>query len=150
MALKHGTLLRSHAVALEIFERTILRKIFSPVCVSDNFSSRTNKELLDIQNDLNVVQCINIQCLSWLGHIVRMEENAPAREILNGRIGGHRQRGRPCLCWNLFHCSVSTNGAGVLVVEEPNRKCLKQSEIELTDCEGHIEIYGYLLTVKEF
>ena len=30
-------------------------------------------------DDVDIVQRITMQCLHWLGHIIRMDENAPAR-----------------------------------------------------------------------
>ena len=44
-------------------------------------------------NDINVVQLINIQRLRWLGHVVRMEDDVPARRVFDAGIGGSRRRG---------------------------------------------------------
>ena len=50
-------------------------------------------------NDMDVVQRINIQLLRWLGHIVRMKEDAPARRVFDAGICGSRRRGLPCIRW---------------------------------------------------
>ena len=85
------------AAALRVFERKVLRKIFGPVRVGDDFRIRFNSELYELLNDMDVVQCINIQRLRWLDHVVRMEEDAPARRVFDAEICGSRRRGRPCI-----------------------------------------------------
>ena len=63
--------------------------------VGDDFRIRFNSELYELLNDMDVVQHINIQRLRWLGHVVRMEEDAPARRVFDAGICGSRRRGRP-------------------------------------------------------
>ena len=82
-----------HRAALRVFERKVLRKIFGPGRVGDDFRIRFNSELYELLNDMDIVQRINIQRLRWLGHVVRMEKNAPAG------ICGSRRRGPPCIRW---------------------------------------------------
>ena len=48
--------------------------------VGDDFCIRFSSELYELLNDMDVVQRINIQRLRWLGHVVRMEEDAPGRD----------------------------------------------------------------------
>ena len=57
------------------------------------------RELYERLNDIDVVQRINIQRLRWLGHVVRMEEDATARREFDAAICGRRCRGRPCIRW---------------------------------------------------
>ena len=73
------TLLSTDAAALKVFERKVQRKIFGPV--RDDFRIRFNSELYELLNDMDVVQRIKIQQLRWLGQVVRMEEDAPARRV---------------------------------------------------------------------
>ena len=91
------TLLNTYAAALRVLERKVLRKIIGPLRVGDNFRIRYNSELCELLNDLDVVQCINIQWLRWLGHVVRMEGDAPARRVFAAGICGSRRRERPCI-----------------------------------------------------
>ena len=93
------TLLRTDAAALRVFEGKVLRKIIGPVRIGDDFRIRFNSELYELLNDMDVVQLINIQRLCWLGHVVRMEEDAPARRVFDAGIYGSRRRGRPCIRW---------------------------------------------------
>ena len=93
------TLLSTDATVLRGFERKVLRTIFGPVQVGDGFRIRFNSELYKLLNDLDVEHRINIQRLSWLGHVVRMEENASAIRIFDEGIFGSRRRGRPCMRW---------------------------------------------------
>ena len=81
------------------FERKVLRKIFGPVRIDNNFHIRLNRELYKNLNDMDAVQCINIQRLSWLDHVIRMEEDAPARRVLDAGVCEIWQSGRSCLRW---------------------------------------------------
>ena len=49
--------------------------------------------------DMDVVQRINIQRLRGLGHVLRMQEDAPARRVFDAWIYGSRRKGRPCIGW---------------------------------------------------
>ena len=57
-------LLSTDAVALRIFERKVVIKIFNPVRVGDDFLIWFNNELYELFKDIDVVQCINIQCIN--------------------------------------------------------------------------------------
>ena len=82
------TLLSTDAAALRVFERKVLRNIFGPVRVGVNFRIRLNSELY---------KRIKIQRQSWLGHVVRMEEDASARRVFNAGICRSWRIGRPCI-----------------------------------------------------
>ena len=75
------TVLSTDAVALRVFERKVLSKIFGSVLVGDDFRIRFNNELYELLNDIDFVQSTNIQRLSWIGHDVRMGEDVPARRM---------------------------------------------------------------------
>ena len=90
---KACTLLSTDAAALRVFERKVVHKIFGPVRVGNDFRIRFNSELYELLNDIDVVQRINIQRLRWFGHVVRMEEYAPARRLFDAGIYGSRRRG---------------------------------------------------------
>lgn len=65
---------RSQAVALEVFNKKILSKIFDSIQVGDKLRIRMNKELYDLLNDVNRFQRINIPRLCLLDHFVWMEK----------------------------------------------------------------------------
>ena len=56
--------------------------------IGNDFRLRYNSELYELLNDMNVVQRINIQRLHWLRHVVRMEEDAPARRVFDAVVYG--------------------------------------------------------------
>ena len=60
-------LLNTDAAALRVFERKVLRSIFGPVQVGDNFSIRSNRELYELLNEIDVVSGLISR---WLGHVV--------------------------------------------------------------------------------
>ena len=59
--------------------------------VGDDFRIRSSSELYELLNGIDVEQRINIQLLRWLGHVVRMEKDAPARRVFDAGICGSRR-----------------------------------------------------------
>ena len=59
----------------------VLRKIFCPARVGDDYRFRTNRVLYELFTDMNVAKRINNQRFRWLGHVVRMDEDAPPRRV---------------------------------------------------------------------
>ena len=57
------TPLSTDAAALMVNERKVLRKIFGPVRVCDDIRNRSNIELYEFLNDIDVAQRTNIQRL---------------------------------------------------------------------------------------
>ncbi|XP_070137322.1 uncharacterized protein [Drosophila bipectinata] len=89
------TVTQSDAAALGVFERKILRKIFGPICVDDVYRIRYNHELYELYGDVDVASRVKSRRLRWLGHVARMDEDAPARKVFDAVIVGTRRRGRP-------------------------------------------------------
>jgi hypothetical protein len=46
-----------------------------------------------------MVKIIKIARLKWLGHIARMEDNAPCKKITFSQPEGSRKKGTPKLRW---------------------------------------------------
>ncbi|XP_053968149.1 uncharacterized protein LOC128869602 [Anastrepha ludens] len=77
---------QSDAAALGVFERKVLRKIFGPMRVGEDYCSRTNNELYELYANIDVVQRIAIQRLRWLGHVMPMDEEAPTKKVFEGDV----------------------------------------------------------------
>ena len=59
-----------------------------------------NHELYELFDDIDIVKRIKIQRLRWLGHVVRMDKQAPAKRVFESDPkGGARRRGRPNIRW---------------------------------------------------
>jgi hypothetical protein len=61
--------------------------------------SRYNEELYRLYEEIDLVTAIRISRLRWAGHIVRMEDNVPCKEITLDKPEGRRRLGRPNLRW---------------------------------------------------
>ena len=85
---------------LDTFERRVLRMIYGALCIHGVWRSRYNRELMSLYNHTTIVQKIKTQRLRWLGHLVRMDESAPARKIHFSKPQGCRKPGRPRMRWN--------------------------------------------------
>jgi hypothetical protein len=85
--------------ALGVWERKILRKVYSPKRDTNGWRIRTNKELQDQYRSADIVTSIKVRRLEWAGHVVRMDyERMEKREFL-GNPGGRRKPIRPRLRW---------------------------------------------------
>lgn len=84
---------------LSIFERKILRAIYGPTRVNNEWRIRYNQELYELFNEPDVIKFIKMGRLRWAGHVARMEETRPAIRALQVDPGGQRQRGRPRARW---------------------------------------------------
>jgi hypothetical protein len=55
--------------------------------------------LYNIYKEPSIVKIIKIAKLKWLGHMARMEDNAPWKKINFFQPEGSRKKGRPKLRW---------------------------------------------------
>jgi hypothetical protein len=83
---------------LRVFERRILRAIFGPT--NENGERRIKyNELYTLYKKSDIVTHIKINCLRWAGHVIRLEEQNPARRVLVAVVEGRRHRSRSKLRW---------------------------------------------------
>ena len=73
--------------------------MFGPVCIGGEWRRRFNDELYGLYRDIDLVKKLKIQRLRWLGHVERMDIDAPARRVFVSNPHGQRDRGRPHLRW---------------------------------------------------
>ncbi|XP_072389662.1 uncharacterized protein [Diabrotica undecimpunctata] len=67
------TMNKKDEMKIEICERKVLRKIFGHIrTAEENWSRRTNKEVMEMYGKPLIVQKVKAQRVSWLGHIPRM------------------------------------------------------------------------------
>ena len=66
--------------------KKVLRKTFGPVRIGYDCCFRTNWQLYELFNDMDVAKRINIQRFRWLGHIVRMDEAATPRQVFDAVV----------------------------------------------------------------
>jgi hypothetical protein len=50
-----------------------------------------------LYKESDIVTYIKINRLRWAGHVIRLEEQSPARRVLVAVVEGRRQSGRPKL-----------------------------------------------------
>jgi len=67
---------------LHIFEKLILRKVFGPVNIDNVWRIRNNMEIDNLIEGADIVRFIKAQRIKWLGHIQRMDQAGPTRELL--------------------------------------------------------------------
>jgi hypothetical protein len=90
---------KSDETILRVFERKILRAIFGPTNENGEWEIKYNNELYTLYKESDIVTYIKINRLRWAGHVIRLEEQNPARRVLVAVVEGRRQRGRPKLRW---------------------------------------------------
>lgn len=84
---------------LSVFERKVLRMIFGALCVEGEWRIRYNHELYQLYEHPNIADKIRTKRLRWAGHLVRMDDNAPAKRVFSLQPEGTRRRGRQRKRW---------------------------------------------------
>jgi hypothetical protein len=84
---------------LHIFERRILRVIYSPINGSCIWRTRYNSKLYMHYIELGLVELIKIGRLRWLGHLVRMQELDSCRKLTVLKPEGTQHVGKPKVRW---------------------------------------------------
>jgi len=75
---------------LGVFERKVLRAIFGPTNDNGEWRIKYNDELYTLYKDSDIITCIKINCLRWAGHVIRLEEQNPARRAFAAVVEGRR------------------------------------------------------------
>ena len=81
------------------WERKILRKMYGPKKENGQCRMKSNEELRTKYTSQDIVTVIKIRRLEWLGHGSRMNETGSVKKILEGKLRGRIDRGRPRLRW---------------------------------------------------
>jgi len=81
---------------LNIFERTVYRKILGPVHDNEkeNWRTFTTKEIYAIVKKPTITETIRLNRLCWFGHVQRMEENRIPKRVLHMNLETTRPRNR--------------------------------------------------------
>lgn len=59
-----------------------------------------NIELYEIYNEVDIIRCVELQQLRWLGHVVHMYEEVSVRKVFKtAPLEGIRKGGKPNICW---------------------------------------------------
>ena len=70
---------------LGTWERKILRKIYGPVVEQGMWRIRSNQELSDLHNDLDIVADVEKERLEWIGHVVIMDQGGRVKKIFESK-----------------------------------------------------------------
>ena len=77
-----------------------MRAIFGPTHENGKWRIKYNNGLYTTYKECNIVTYVKLNhFLRWAGHVIRLEEQNPARRVLVAVVEGRRQRGRPKLRW---------------------------------------------------
>ena len=92
------TLTKTEEKKLRSFENKVLVKIHGPV-YDGYWRRRNNTERHKLLQKTDILKTIKISGLRWLGRLMRMRNNLPARRMTEAKPCGRRRVGRPCLRW---------------------------------------------------
>jgi hypothetical protein len=79
--------------------KSILREIFGFVNIDSIWRIRNNTEIDNIIEGADIVRYIKAQRIKWLGHIQRMDQARPSRQLLDWEPMRIRPVGRPRQRW---------------------------------------------------
>ena len=83
-----------------VFERQLLRRIFSPTKERDDtWRIKTNEELDELIRHKNTINHIKAQRLSWFGHLQRMSEKRMVKRVYKWKPMLTQPLGRPKNRW---------------------------------------------------
>ena len=98
---------------LLVFENSLLRKIFGPVFDQDQqeWRRRHNDELRQLSDMPPITSVVRSMRLRWAGHLVRMPDEEPVKQVFLGRPEGRRPPGRPRRRWeDVLRSDLSSTG----------------------------------------
>ena len=52
-----------------------------PICVNGEYRRGMNHELYKLYDDVELVMHVKIEQLRWLGHVIRMDDQTPAKRF---------------------------------------------------------------------
>ena len=86
---------------LNVFERSILRRIWGPIYDEANgeWRRRHNHELRALTDFPPITNIVRSSRLRWAGHVARKEDGQLVKEVMVGRPLGTRPLGRPRKRW---------------------------------------------------
>ena len=90
---------KSDEARIGVFERKVLTAIFGPTNDNGEWRIKYNDELYTLYKDSDIIIYIKISRLRWAGHVIRLEDQNPARRVFAAVVEGRRQKGRPKLRW---------------------------------------------------
>jgi hypothetical protein len=79
-------------------QENIKMDIYGPVVKQGKRRIRTNEELRELYEDLDIVADIKQNRLEWIRHIIRLDQGRTVKQIFESNPEGSR-RGRPRLRW---------------------------------------------------
>jgi hypothetical protein len=132
MHLKPGPL-QKNEIALNIFERKISRKIYGAIQENGIWRKRYNHELYNLYNDVESSKKAKISRMKSAGHVLRMNDEEPAKKLMLGKPDGTRRRGRPKLRWidglekDLRNMNIK-NWKNIALDRSRWRRCLEQAK----------------------
>jgi hypothetical protein len=89
---KTWVLSKSDEARLGVFERKVLRAIFGPTNDNGEWRIKYNDELYTLYKESDIITYSKINRLRWAGHVIRLEEQNPAKRVFAAVVEGRNQR----------------------------------------------------------
>jgi hypothetical protein len=93
------TLTKKSELALDAFERKILRRILGPMKENNTWRIRYNSELHKQFDEPSISNIIKLKRLQWAGHVQRMDGKRTPKRILESNFIGKRPVDKPRKRW---------------------------------------------------
>lgn len=90
---------QKHESYLRGFEKKILRCIYGAIYENSRWRRRFDFELKRLFGGPDIVRCIKVGRLRWLGHVSRMGNHRTPKRLFESKPSGTRRAGRPKLRW---------------------------------------------------
>jgi hypothetical protein len=80
---EYRTLSKDIAKWMANFERKVLRRKFGGIKVNENWRKRYNKELMQLFGDLDILSCVRISPLNWIGQVNGLDSKRKVIQVFN-------------------------------------------------------------------
>jgi hypothetical protein len=84
------TLTKKDEDVLATWERKMLRTIYGPKYINNEWKTQTNEEIMNMFNAPDIISTIKSKRIEWLGHIQRMARQRGVNRIFEDKPGGRQ------------------------------------------------------------
>jgi hypothetical protein len=92
---KVWTLSQTEEIMFNVFKRKVLRKIYGPEWVNEQWRNGHNHEICNLYKEMELTRNIRLRRVQWMGHVMRMKDERVLKKVLKEYTEKRRPIGSP-------------------------------------------------------